>query len=48
MQGADHSRQPGLRSAERGFCLTNLSTVALVGCALGASVVLWLCIWAVL
>jgi hypothetical protein len=48
MQGADHSKPAGLKPAEGSFCLTNLSTASLIGWALGASGLLWLCIWAVL
>ncbi len=43
----DHSKAD-LKSAQQGFCLTSLSVMALIGYALLASTILWLCILAVL
>lgn len=48
MQRANGHKQTELRQAKHSFCLTNMSVVALAGWALGASALLWLCIWAVL
>ena len=48
MREAIDPEQTDLTSDRGSFCLTNLSSVYLVGAALAASGVLWLCIWAVL
>lgn len=46
----DANDQDGLAisQAQQGFCLTNMSITSLVGCALGASTALRVCILAVL
>ena len=48
MREASEPNQPELTSDWQGFCLTNLSTVSLIGGALAVSALLWLGIWAVL
>ena len=48
MRDASEQRRTWQRPVARGFCLTNMSVSALVGCAGVASAFLWLCIWAVL
>ena len=48
MRDTAHTPQDRLISARRTFCLTNLSAVHLIGCSIGASIILWICIWAVL
>jgi len=48
MRGAKDPDQPARVSRWQSFCFTNLSTVTLVGSAMAVSVVLWLCIWAVI
>lgn len=48
MREANDPDQPELASHRQGFCLTNLSTVSLIGAAIAMSAVLWLLIWMVL
>ena len=48
MREANDPDQPELTPFRQGLCLSNLSTVSLIGAALAVSVLFWLCIWAVL
>jgi len=48
MREANEPEQRGLTAYQQSFCLTNLSTASLIGCALAVSALLWLGIWAVL
>ena len=48
MHGASEPGETEQRPTGRSFCLTELSTISLIGCALAASLLLWLAILAVL
>lgn len=48
MHEARDTEQTDLNPSLHSFCLTNLSTLSLIGASCAVSVVLWLCIWAVL
>ena len=48
MREAHSQERPELTPDRGSFCLTSLSTAALVGFACAMSGLLWLCIWAVL
>lgn len=48
MRETNDPYQPELEHLEQSFCLTNLSTVFLIGAAFALSAFFWMCIWAVL
>ena len=48
MRGESDYQEADLTRAKPGFCLTEMSVTALIGFALAASAVLWLCILAVI
>jgi hypothetical protein len=48
MRGESDYQEPDSSTAKPSFCLTGMSVTSLIGCAVAASVVLWLCILAVL
>ncbi|MEL7464828.1 MAG: hypothetical protein AAFN79_12215 [Pseudomonadota bacterium] len=48
MDGASDLERNKPETIRSGFCLTGMSLASLLGCALGASAALWLCILAVL
>lgn len=48
MRAKSDPTHTGPRPDGHSFCLTNMSLVSLIACAIGLSLVLWLCVWAVL